>query len=740
MKPKSIRLPFIFIISFSVIFMSGILLTQYQSGSIIKQLKGGNAQAVRTIQVDNLINDIINETFIIDDQIRNFNNTSSIKVFNNLQDTLRLLEDDKKLISELAETNDSNRLLISQFISLIDKKAEPAKKLKANSTAEEKNNIITANTSDSNKQIADSIYTTALAIQLKFEKDLERTIIKNELLSNKVLSLGKMVGLISIVAISILATIIIIRLMKHYQVIKALHKAKLQTEQAASVKEQFLSNMSHEIRTPVNSVIGFTSLLQKTSLNNEQGQFVGLIKSAGENLLNIINDILDISKIEAGMLHFDKNPFSVRELCYSVEMMFYHRASEKELSYNWIIDENVPEILIGDKERFTQILNNLINNALKFTDKGGITVHVSTIFLNEERAVLRLSVKDTGIGIQPDKLETIFERFEQADSDNTKNYGGTGLGLSIVKKLATMQGGKIIAKSELDAGAEFIVEIPFGIGEEDIISKVKFGARKNICAVNKNQNLAGNKILAAEDNKMNQMLLTYIFQQWNLEFDLAENGQKAIELLQQKKYDLVLMDIQMPVMDGYSTTTYIRNELKMDIPIIAMTAKVLPGEKERCQSLGMNNYISKPLNEDILYDILLDHFAKNNLPNIKKIKINFIDKEYLNKTYNGNTQFINSLVTQFLTQFPKEIENLETSVKTRDYNTVVQYSHNMKTTVLSLHTDSPLLEHLDAMENAENQATGWEIIQYRMKLLINCKYDILNDVKTYQGEISTSQN
>jgi signal transduction histidine kinase/DNA-binding response OmpR family regulator len=735
MKPKSIQLPFLFIIAFSVIFMAGILLTQNQFASTIKQLKAGNSQAVRTIKVDNLVNDIINEIFVIVDQSRNFITTNDSRLFQHLQDTINLLENDKKIIQQLAIFNDSNKLLIARFTSLIERKTAPSKKLSLTSSGEEKAEIVSALTSEMNKQVADSIYTLALGIQLKFEKDLETTIIKNELLSDQVLSLGKILGLISIVAICILATIIILRLLKYYQLIRALHRAKLQTEQAANIKEQFLSNMSHEIRTPINSVIGFTSLLQKSKMTNEQGQFVGLIKSASENLLNIVNDILDISKIEAGMLHFDKNPFSLRELSYSLEMMFYHSTTEKGLSYEWIIDDNVPEILIGDKERLTQILNNLVNNALKFTENGGITIRISLSKTQDQIAVIQFSVKDTGIGIQPDKLESIFNRFEQAENNNTKNFGGTGLGLSIVKKLVTMQEGNILAKSEPGIGSEFIIQIPFGIGQEDTINKVKFGSVKNICPVNGTKNLAGYRVLAAEDNKMNQMLLTYIFQQWNLDFDLVDNGQKAIECLQHNTYDLVLMDIQMPVMDGYSTTTFIRNELKNDIPVIAMTAKVLPGEREKCQGLGMNHYISKPINEDILYDVLITYISKNHTTGNRLLTGNTVDKIYLKKIYKENNQFINGLVQQFLQQYPKELDALQTAVNTRDYNTVVAGSHNMKTTVLSLNPESPLLEHLEKMENAENIATGWEIIQYRLNLLLDCREKVLKESNQYLGEL-----
>jgi CheY-like chemotaxis protein len=438
------------------------------------------------------------------------------------------------------------------------------------------------------------------------------------------------------------------------------------------------------------------------------------------------------------MLHFDKNPFNLKELCYSVEMMFYHPITEKKLLYGCIIDDNVPEIIIGDKERLTQILNNLINNSIKFTAAGSITLQISLIETTANTARLCFSVKDTGIGIATDKLETIFERFEQGETSTTRTYGGTGLGLSIVKKLATLQGGSIKAKSETGHGSEFIVEIPFVIGKEDKFSKIKFESPNNICPVNENTAFPNLKILAAEDNKMNRTLLSYIFQQWQLTHDFAENGQIALEMLEKNNYNLILMDIQMPVVDGYTATKKIRQDLKLDIPIIAMTANVLPGEKEKCQQLGMNDYISKPLNENILYDLLLKYTIEQKQHPIEKMTGGaYINLNHLERIYGGNKKFIAELIGQFLQQFPAEIEQLSEAVIERDYNSVVKQSHNMKTTVTYVNNNTPMLEYLSKIETAQNIPTGWEIIQHSMNRLLENKDQAIDEATHCLQKISS---
>lgn len=725
--------------------MVAILITQYQSASIINQLRSGNSLAVTTIRVYNRIDDIINEIFIVQNLSAKYIKTGDTSTFSDLRDTLEQLNNDNNDITRLAKGNDSNRILISRFNSLITRIKEPIEELQSSSGTDEKNAINAALTSENTKIISDSIYTTALSIQQKFEKDLESTIIKNELLSAKALALSVILGLISIVAIAILGTIIILRLLRHHQLIKRLHVvnedlllAKQQAEKAANIKEEFLSNMSHEIRTPVNSIIGFTNLLQRTTMQKEQEQFVHLIKSASEILLNIINDILDISKIEAGMLQFDKKPFELRELCYSIEMLFYHLITNKIISYETNIDEEVPDILIGDKERLSQILSNIIGNAIKFTDNGSVSFHLSLIEKKGSSIRLRFVVKDTGIGIAPEKLETIFGRFEQGQKITSRNYGGTGLGLSIVKNLVTMQGGTVVAKSKPGSGAEFVIEMPFLYSDTPLLNTDTSGTAKNIIPSNESKKLTDRLILAVEDNPMNQMLLSYIFQQWNMQYHFAGNGENAIKLLKQNNYDLALIDIQMPVMDGYTLTEKIRNHLKMEIPIIAMSAKVLPGEREKCIKMGMNDYIPKPLNEFDLHEIIIRNLRQATTKSLVNIPnhYQYIDTPRLIKVYHNNVEFIKKLLQQFLDQYPLELHKLKEMAAAGNYQETNRMSHLMRTTVSLLNRESPLLKPLEAIEDCDDSVSGWEMIRTNANLLWDAKEEVLNEIISCKEQLN----
>ena len=384
-------------------------------------------------------------------------------------------------------------------------------------------------------------------------------------------------------------------------------EAKEKAEESTKLKEAFLANMSHEIRTPMNAIIGFSDILSKGKLKEKEKEYVRIIKSAGENLLTIINDILDISKIEAGMMTFEEHTFSVKEIFKSLNVMMMGKAKEKNLELVFSCDKDVPEVLLGDPTRLTQIIINLTGNAIKFTQKGSIQVHAEVLKNNpassvdfhkneNENILLEFSVKDTGIGIPPNKLENIFERFRQAESHTTRKYGGTGLGLSIAKQLVELQGGTLFVKSELNAGSVFSFRIPYKKTTEALHAPEIMGKNynmKELCKLN---------ILLVEDNRLNVLLILSLFSEYNLKLQVAENGSVGIEKLKENKFDIILMDMEMPVMNGYEAATFIRKELKNKIPIIAMTAHAMAGEKERCLSLGMNDYISKPINANLLFE------------------------------------------------------------------------------------------------------------------------------------------
>lgn len=372
--------------------------------------------------------------------------------------------------------------------------------------------------------------------------------------------------------------------------------AKEKAEESTKLKEAFLANMSHEIRTPMNAIIGFSDILSKRELGEEERDYVKTIKSAGENLLTIINDILDISKIEAGMMTFEEHTFSVKEIFKSLQVMLMGKANEKGLELIFSCDEDVPDSLTGDPTRLTQIIINLAGNAIKFTQKGNIHVSARVLWKENDTAILEFLIKDTGIGIPEDKLEHIFERFRQAESHITRKYGGTGLGLSIAKQLVQLQGGRLSVKSKIKTGSVFSFVIPYKRSEAVMLTHEVIGEKYNM------GQLSELNILLVEDNQLNVKLILSLFSEYKLKVEVAENGSVALEKIRGQNFDIVLMDMEMPVMNGYETATIIRHEMKNSIPIIAMTAHAMAGERERCLSLGMNDYISKPINANLLFE------------------------------------------------------------------------------------------------------------------------------------------
>lgn len=377
------------------------------------------------------------------------------------------------------------------------------------------------------------------------------------------------------------------------QVEHELVEAKKLAEESGKIKEQFLANMSHEIRTPLNAIIGFSNLLltSQSNFNDTDRNSIKAIHSASEHLLAIINDILDVSKIESGKLVFEHMDFSLPELVNGVFDLFKLKSDQKSIDLICKIEEDVPIHLSGDPVRLNQVLVNLISNSLKFTDKGYVKLYISIDLQSEDEVSIQFTVEDSGIGIPANKLESIFESFTQASNDTTRVYGGTGLGLTIVKNLVELQRGEISVNSKLKEGTIFRVKLPFKRLKKEYKKK---DISNGIDPDTYPKNL---KVLMAEDNELNQVLSKSIFQKIGWDLDIADNGRIAWEKLQKNTYDLILMDVQMPEMDGYQTTQKIRNELTppfSEIPIIAITAHSLQSELKKCMDAGMNDYISKP--------------------------------------------------------------------------------------------------------------------------------------------------
>ncbi len=469
---------------------------------------------------------------------------------------------------------------------------------------------------------------------------------------------------------------------------KELISARQSAENAKLLQEQFLANMSHEIRTPMNGIQGMTNLLLESSLNNVQEKYATIIKRSVNNLLVIINDILDFSKIQAGKLSIEEIAFDIRESVDAIRPLFAHRLEKKGLEFELNMDEKVPNYLVGDPYRLNQVLVNLVGNAIKFTEKGKIVLSVSIKNETDNSGVIRFSVKDSGIGIEEEKLKLVFESFSQAGVDVARKYGGTGLGLTISKQLVELQNGSIWVTSKYGEGSEFIFELPYRFASENDVTGIR-----RLNDINFSKLLIGRKVLVAEDNSVNQILIDHVLKSVGVFPTIVNNGKEAIGKLKKgESFDVILMDLQMPILDGYKTTDFIRKELKIDTPIVAMTATAMKGEFEKCLEVGFTDYMSKPFE-------FVDLYKK--LCNVLNIKIVETVADYSDIIVNNSKSKINEIKPYNLSYFEKilkkkdlvdllkplfdslntEIHLIVDSIENNDWITVAKIAHKLKSSV-----------------------------------------------------------
>ncbi|HEX8576922.1 MAG TPA: ATP-binding protein, partial [Flavobacterium sp.] len=430
-------------------------------------------------------------------------------------------------------------------------------------------------------------------------------------------------------------------------------------------------------------IIGFTDLLAQTQLDATQYDYVNSVQVAGENLLVIVNDILDISKMESGNLVIDSYSFNLKTTLKHVYNLLKVKV-KPEIDFHLYLDADMPEMVIGDRARLNQILVNLVGNAIKFTEEGEVIIAVKYLSENDTHHKLKFSVKDTGIGIPQEKLETIFERFTQAEDSTTRKFGGTGLGLNIVKQLVELQNGEISVKSKLGSGSEFYFVMEMKKADKEV-KNIPYTAPVTIGPL---------KILLCEDNDLNQKLAKNVIQKFGFTIDIANNGEEGIELLKNNDYDIVLMDLQMPVKDGYQTTEHIRKQLHSSIPIIAMTAHSLVGEQEKCFQTGMNAYVTKPFRQAELLEAINSVLNTGKQGPVKQRKLDF---SYLNEMSDGDENFINEIVDMFISKTPTEIHLLMKAFRDNDYDTAGKVAHNMKSSLLMFKLYD-LTVHLDIIE------------------------------------------
>jgi PAS domain S-box-containing protein len=507
--------------------------------------------------------------------------------------------------------------------------------------------------------------------------------------------------------------------------------AKSNAEKTAEVKSRFLANISHEIRTPLNGIIGVVNLLNQTVLSEKQMSYLNAITSSSNQLMGIINDVLDLAKIDADKLELDCTDFNIQDLFQSVVAVFEMKCIEKQINLEWFIDERIPKYLNGDPVRLNQIIYNLLGNAIKFTEKGGILLQVELFKSLTEDINVLIRISDTGIGMDEHALEKVFEAFTQAEDHMSRKFGGTGLGLTIVKKIVEIHGGEISVKSQPQQGTSFELVLPFKKCNE--IPTVPSAIETNF-----GEELAHFKILLVEDNKVNQMVTKDNLETFQADVTIAENGKEALELLENHCFDLILMDMQMPVLDGYQTMSKIRkitDPILNQIPIIALTANAIDAEIKKCFDCGADDYLSKPFKPSVLIEkicafspvsIALSLCLKSNPESINVETFEF----YLN----GRIATYIFTLKELENTFNNERKEMKKSILSRNESAMKMVAHRIKPNlhILGLNEIAEIAASIEIMENVSEIKEAMAFVMVNLPIINNqiqelrAKYEVLN--------------
>jgi PAS domain S-box-containing protein len=501
---------------------------------------------------------------------------------------------------------------------------------------------------------------------------------------------------------------------------------------AQIAEEQFLARMSHEIRTAMNGIIGLTNVMIQSGLSGEQRQFLNLIKQSTDNLLVIINDILDLSKIKSGKMQFEEVPVQLKVLFENLYSIVLSKLGAKEIHLKLDFDQDIPTQLNTDPTRINQILLNLLGNAIKFTDRGQITYSAKLLGKQDDKARILIEVSDTGIGIDDKNIDLIFDSYKQAESDTTRKYGGTGLGLPIVKQLVELMGGHISVRSALNKGTTFSIELPLTISEEQIVQAETESKGPDIPE--------GIRVLVVDDNYINRLLVVHLLKAKGFDVLEASGGYEALDILQEEDIDLILMDISMPDIDGFETTRIIRKSDKAyirQIPVIAMTAHGFQDQIRNARDAGMDNYIVKPFKPEQLYQLIIDQLEITKGPSENEDKLDQSDKinqqihhtpkrnynlAFLEDYYDHEPGFINNILKLYVQDTPEMLQEMTACISNNDWKQFKALAHKIKTNIMMMGIE-PVDEFFKASSAMDPLDTG----QASIRLMFQAFKQIVKD-------------
>ncbi len=548
-----------------------------------------------------------------------------------------------------------------------------------------------------------------------------------------------------IISATLLAVIVIFIIMNYVRKSrasqKALIRAKNEAENLAKTKEMFIANVSHEIRTPMNVISGFLDQLLKNPVADGVRDTLKIIKSSSDHLVRIINDILDFSKLQSGKMKLEVIDFKPRELMNEIQMLFESQAAENNTQLISEINDNFPEALQGDPIRLKQILINLVGNAIKFTKNGRVKIQISAEDMISHNLVMNMVVEDTGIGIDEDNLEKIFDDFTQAEKDTSRKFGGTGLGLSIVKQLVDLHHGRIKVESRKNQGSRFICKIPYKMGDPANVGESK---TEQLAIPEK---LKQQKVLIVDDEAYNRKLIRTILQKWGLESEEAEDGMDAIEKVKSNAYDFILMDVRMPGLDGFKVTRFIRQSLKLDPSdtaiILVSAGTISPEELEDYKKQGINDYLPKPFAEERLFESMLHILNGGDAPApepvIEKqehsgISKGNIDLKELYRVADNDTGFVKEMLERFQESFEQGMDTIRENLQAEDWAYIRNAAHKMASPCRHIGARH-LLENLKEIEKLADEQRGMETIQKRVPEIENEYQLVKNQIADHLAAI-----